>query len=459
MGFLHNFEHILTRLPEVSKPKYALTFSEKVKWTGAILVTYFLLKEVALYGLDPRAVDMFANLRAIIAGSFGSIISLGIGPIVTGSIILQILVGGKLIDLDLSNPRDKGIFQGTQKLLSIAFTVFEAAVFVLMGALPPAIPGDTGLELLLIGQLTMGGLLIIYMDEVVSKWGFGSGIGLFIVAGVTSTIMIGGFNPFPPVTAEGQAAGGEPAGDIPNFLYHMISLGEIRPDLLYPLIGTIIVFAVVLFFESVRVEIPLTYGRFRGARGRYPIKFIYASVIPVIFARILMANVQLWANMLYKYGYPLLGEFADNRPINGLVYYIQRPHPIGSPDIDYLQAAVYGISIIILSTLFSKFWIDTTGMDSKTVAKNLQQGGMQIPGFRGDLRIIERVLDRYIPPVTILGGATVGMLAAFGDLTGALGGGTGVLLTVGILYRLYEQMAKEQMMEMNPLLRKIMGDF
>ncbi len=459
MGFLHNFEHILTRLPEVSRPKYALTFSEKVKWTGAILVTYFLLKEIALYGLDPRAVDMFANLRAIIAGSFGSIISLGIGPIVTGSIILQILVGGKLIDLDLSNPRDKRIFQGTQKVLSIAFTVFEAAVFVLMGALPPAIPGDVTLELLLIGQLTLGGLLIIYMDEVVSKWGFGSGIGLFIVAGVTSTIMIGGFNPFPPVTAEGQVAGGEPAGNVPNFLYHMISLGEIRPDLLYPLIGTFIVFAVVVFFESVRVEIPLTYGRFRGARGRYPIKFIYASVIPVIFASILLANVQLWANMLYKYGYPLLGDFSNNAPLNGLAYYIQRPNPIGSPDIDYLQAAVYAISMILLSTLFSKFWIDTTGMDSKTVAKNLQKGGMQIPGFRGDIRIIERVLDRYIPPVTILGGATVGMLAAFGDLTGALGGGTGVLLTVGILYRLYEQMAKEQMMEMNPLLRKIMGDF
>jgi preprotein translocase subunit SecY len=50
------------------------------------------------------------------------------------------------------------------------------------------------------------------------------------------------------------------------------------------------------------------------------------------------------------------------------------------------------------------------------------------------------------------------MLAAFGDLTGALGGGTGVLLSVGIVYKLYEEMAKEQLFQVNPMLRKVMGD-
>lgn len=83
---------------------------------------------------------------------------------------------------------------------------------------------------------------------------------------------------------------------------------------------------------------------------------------------------------------------------------------------------------------------------------------MKIPGFRGDIRIIEKVLDRYIPTGTVLGGASVGLLAAFGDLTGALGGGTGVLLCVGIVYKMYEEMAKEQLFEVNPMLRKIRGD-
>jgi preprotein translocase subunit SecY len=169
MGFLHQFEHILTRLPEVQRPRYALSFKERIKWTSFILLAYFFLKETAIYGLDPRAVDIFENMRAIIAGGFGSVISLGIGPIVTSSIILQILVGGKMIDLNLSEPRDRRIYQGTQKLLAIGFTIFEAAVMVLMGALP-ALNSDPGLQMMIIAQLTLGGILIIYMDEVVSKW-------------------------------------------------------------------------------------------------------------------------------------------------------------------------------------------------------------------------------------------------------------------------------------------------
>jgi preprotein translocase subunit SecY len=220
----------------------------------------------------------------------------------------------------------------------------------------------------------------------------------------------------------------------------------------------LVIFAAVVYVESVRVEIPLSYGKFRGTKGRYPIKFVYASVIPVIFARILMSNVQLWANMLFKAGYPILGEFAGNRPINGIAYYIQSPHPIYSPDFNPIIGTIYVILMIILAILFSKFWVETAGMDSKTVAKQLHQGGMKIPGFRGDIRIIEKVMDRYIPAVTVLGGASVGLLAAFGDLTGALGGGTGVLLSVGIVYKMYEEMAKEQLFEVNPLLRKVMGD-
>jgi preprotein translocase subunit SecY len=451
MGFLHRFENILTTLPEVERPRYALSFSERIKWTGLILITYFLLSEVAIYGLDPTAIDIFENLRAVIAGKFGSVISLGIGPIVTASIILQILVGGKLVDLDLSNPRDKLIFSGTQKLLAIAFTIFEASVMVLMGALP-GLNNEPFYQFLVIAQLTIGGVLIIYMDEVVSKWGFGSGIGLFIVAGVCSEIAIGAFNPLPAVKGEVV-----PAGRIIAFIYFILN-NQTRFDLLVPILGTILVFAAVVYAESMRVEIPLTYGRFRGAKGRYPIKFIYASNIPVIFASILMANIQLWASMLQRIGYPLLGEFAGNRPISGLAYYVQRPYPIYSPDFDPTVALVYAILLIGFSVLFSKFWVETAGMDSKTVAKQLQRGGMTIPGFRGDIRIIEKILDRYIPAVTILGGAAVGALAAFGDLTGALGGGTGVLLTVGILYNLYEQMAREQLFEVHPMLRRVVGE-
>jgi len=133
----------------------------------------------------------------------------------------------------------------------------------------------------------------MFMDEVVSKWGFGSGIGLFIVAGVCSTIAIGAFNPLAAVAGEQV-----PAGRIPAFIYFILQ-NQTRFDLLWPIFGTIVIFAAVVYVESVRVEIPLSYGKFRGTKGRYPIKFIYASVIPIIFAamslsikaRVLMGSV------------------------------------------------------------------------------------------------------------------------------------------------------------------------
>ena len=60
-------------------------------------------------------------------------------------------------------------------------------------------------------------------------------------------------------------------------------------------------------------------------------------------------------------------------------------------------------------------------------------------------------------PLTIMGAVTVGLLAAIADLSGALSRGTGILLTV-IVYKLYEEIAKQHMMDMNPMMRKFMGE-
>ncbi len=121
------------------------------------------------------------------------------------------------------------------------------------------------------------------------------------------------------------------------------------------------------------------------------------------------------------------------------------------------RALFYLLVFVGLCALFAVLWIDLTGMGPKDVAKKLQGSGMQIPGFRRDIRILEKVLDRYIPPITIMGGIFVGLLATFADFTGALGTGTGILLTVGIVYRMYEELAKEQMGEMMPGFRQFLG--
>ena len=92
----------------------------------------------------------------------------------------------------MASHEGKAKFQGLQNLLSIVFVLFEATIYVIMGGLSP----QEGLSpLILIFQLILGGLLVIYMDGVINKWGFGSGISLFIAAGVASQIFISAFSP------------------------------------------------------------------------------------------------------------------------------------------------------------------------------------------------------------------------------------------------------------------------
>ena len=191
MGFIDN---VLMNLPEVAGPtQKKLSFKEKLKWTLIILVIFFVLGMIPLFGLDPQNQFTFEILEVILGAKFGSLVSLGIGPIVTASIVLQLLNGSGIMKFDLTTHEGKKRFQGVQKILAIFFIAFEAAIYVFMGGLtpPPEYIGTAvffQLELFLIFQLFLGGLLILFMDEVVSKWGFGSGISLFIAAGVSQEL-------------------------------------------------------------------------------------------------------------------------------------------------------------------------------------------------------------------------------------------------------------------------------
>jgi preprotein translocase subunit SecY len=440
---------IFSYLPQVKSPSYRVPFKEKLKWTGVILILYFVLTQIPLFGLSSTSVDQFAQLRAVMAGSFGSILTLGIGPIVSASIILQLLVGGKILNLDLSQHDDKAFFQGTQKLLAVIFTLFEGGVLVLTGALSPSSPEFVWVMIL---QITIGGILIIFLDEVISKWGFGSGVGLFIAAGVSSQIITGSLNPLSSPTSPGV-----PSGAIPQFIY-LLTTSQPDFSLLIPIISLIAVFLVVVYAESMRVEIPLSYGGVKGARGKYPLKFIYASNMPVILTSALLLNVQLFAALFQKLGFPILGTVSNGKAISGVAYYLTTPYGLSSILTNPLQVAIYGVVFMASCVLFAWLWVELSNIGPKAVAKQLHGMGMQIPGFRSSRTQFERMLKKYIPAITILGGAFVGLLAFGADLTGALGGGTGVLLTVGIVYKLYEEIAQEQLMDMHPMLRKFLGD-
>jgi preprotein translocase subunit SecY len=297
------------------------------------------------------------------------------------------------------------------------------------------------------------------MDEIVAKWGFGSGISLFIAAGVAQQIFIRAFSFLPDPSNPGTVTGA-----IPNLFISLANGDPVTAMLMIStVVATILVFLVAVYFQSMKVEIPLSFGRVRGQGIRWPLNFLYTSNIPVILVAALMANIQLFATLLQKWGHPILGTFNGSSPTSGFVLWISGQEIVGKivkgslVTADIWHALVYMLFMVVGSVIFSVFWIQSAGMDARSQAKQIMASGLQIPGFRRDERVLERILSRYIWPLTIMGAIAVGLIAALADLSGALSRGTGILLTVMIIYQLYENIAREHMMDMNPMMRKFMG--
>ena len=454
-------ENLASYLPEIEPPKQKhLSFKEKLKWTLIVLGLFYVLGMIPLYGLESTALQHFEYLSIILGAKFGSLISLGIGPIVTASIVLQLLQGSGILKLDLNTSEGKRYFQALQKLLTIAFILFESFVYVSMGGVRAA-PGINPWILIL--QLCLGGFFVMLMDEVVSKWGFGSGVSLFIAAGVSKTIAIRAFSW--STTLGGSAlAGSEYApGAVPALLQALRNSDPVEAARrAAELITTIFVFMIAVYAQAMKVEIPLSYGQLRGHGVRWPLSFLYTSNIPVILVAALLANMQLWARLMENAGHPFLGTFdpASGMPISGFVLYLSAPNIVGKLIEGTLTAGDFGRAISYMAfmmagaVMFSVFWMRTSGLDPKSQAERIMASGLQVPGFRKDRRVLERLLARYITPLTVMGALAVGFLAATADLTGALSRGTGILLTVMIIYRLYEEISKQHLMDMNPMLRR-----
>jgi len=483
-----DLRNIFSLIPEVRKPdEKKLGFNVKLKWTLIILVSFFVLGNVTLYGLSSNFLERFEFLSTVLAADFGSIISLGIGPIVMASIILQLLTGAGIINIDTTTPDGKRFFQGVQKLLVLFFIIFEALVYVLMKAMTADTSLGTIGPVILIVQLIFGGLLIFYMDEVCHKWGFGSGVSLFIAAGVSRRLITAAFQ---FINQQGQNCllnFGETACS-GKFLVFFQSLISSPPDTigatsaLAAILVTVLIFLIVVWAQSLKVEIPLSFGRLRGYAMKWPLSFFYASVIPVILTAALVANIQLFGGMIENAAMPcitgegvcggmakfasyftFLGHFTEQgQAVSGLAFWVSSTNILdlfirgGFMWRYLLQGVTHILFFMFFATLFALFWVKTSGMDSKAVSKNIMSSGLHISGFRQDERVLESILNRYIIPLTIMGGAAVGLLASATNLLGALVSGTAMLLVIMIMFQFYQNIAQQHAMDMHPAMRKFM---
>lgn len=373
---------------------------------------------------------------------------------------IQLLAGSQLIDVNLDLKSDRELFQTMQKVLALIISIGQAVVFVLSGSYGQPSDLGWGVCLLLCLQLITAAMIVILLDELLSKgYGLGSGISLFIATNICESIIWKSFSPTTINTGKGPQFEGAVLAFFHLLFTRKNKLGALRDAFfrtnmpnLSNLVATVVIFAAVVYLQGFRVEIPVKSSKFRGQRGTFPVKLFYTSNMPIMLESALTSNVFLVSQMLYNkfpsnFLVSLLGVWegvegtGQIRATSGIAYYMSAPFNMKEALLDPVHTAVYVIFIVTACATFSKLWIEVSGSSPRDVAKQLKEQQMVMAGHREQSMYKE--LKRVIPTAAWLSGATIGVLAICSDLLGALGSGTAVLLCTTIIYQFLEQLSKE----------------
>jgi protein transport protein SEC61 subunit alpha len=374
-------------------------------------------------------------LRVILASNRGTLMELGITPIVTSGMIMQLLAGANLIEVDFSLKEDRALFSGAQKLFAMVFAFGQATVSVMTGLYGNPSEIGAGVCLLLIIQLVFAGLISMLLDELLQKgYGLGSGISLFIATNICESIVWKAFSP----TTVNTGRGPEFEGAIIALFHLLITRNDktralkeafYRTNLpnIMNLLATVVVFAIVIYLQGFRVELAVKSNRYRGQRGTYPVKLFYTSNMPIMLQSALTSNIFLISQMLYnRFPDNLLVRFLgvwtphegsnQNYASGGLAYFMSPPHSITDALLDPIHTTIYIIFMLTACALFSKTWIEVSGSSPRDVAKQLKDQGMTMAGHRETSMYKE--LKRVIPTAAAFGGACIGALSVLADLLG-----------------------------------------
>ncbi|MEM0118615.1 MAG: preprotein translocase subunit SecY [Conexivisphaerales archaeon] len=475
MAFTDIIKSAASVLPEIPKPTKKPSLTEKFVWTAIALVIFLIMSEVPLYGVSiaGNLQNTASILRTIFASTQGSLMELGIGPIVTAGLISQLLVGSELIRLDFSKPEDRSAFTAFNKVFTVAFIIAEAILYTLSGYLrgPNGAQLSALTSLIVIIQLVAASMVVFMLDQMIQRgWGFGSGISLFIMAGVAQRFMLDLFSPIAQ-TSIGYfgivpfAINATVTKTIPTIVYR----GGLAPDLI-GLVATIAIMLFIIYLEGVRIEVPISSQKYKGFSGVYPIKLLYVSNIPVILVGALIANLQFFSLLLQS----RLATAGTNPWINlfatytnqggqqvltgGILYYLVTPNSLGQAAHEPLQTVTSILFMVLFSVLFAKLWVELGGMSPEKAAKSLLDAQVSVPGFRSTTASLGLVLAKYIPSVTVIGGLLVGLIAGVSSIFGVYGGsGIGLLLMIDIILQYYQTLIKEQVDELMPRLGGLIG--
>ncbi|XP_030632924.1 protein transport protein Sec61 subunit alpha-like 1 [Chanos chanos] len=461
--FLEVIKPFCAVLPEVQKPARKVHFRERLLWTAIALVVFLVCSQIPLFGIgSSKSGDPFEKMRVLLASNRETLMELGISPIVTSGLIMQFLTGAKIIEVGDST-KDRSLFNGAQKLFGMIMTTVQAVLYVLIGMYGEPSELGAGICLLIILQLVVAGLIVLLWDEVLQKgYGLGSGISLFIATNICETIVWNALSPLKYNTIRGPEFEGSIIATFHLLTTRTDKIRALREAVyrrnlpnLSNLMATVLIFAVVIYFQGFKVDLPIKSGRHREQARPYPIKLFYTSNMPIIFQSALVSNLYAISQMLStrfsdNILVSLLGTWSDTssgepvspHPVGGLCYYLSPLDSFHSILEEPVHAFIYIVFTLLSCGFFSRMWIKFSGENAEEVAKKLKDQNMMRPGHRHNS--LEKTLNKYILQVAVLGGICIGALSIMADLFGAIGSGTGVLLAVTTIYQYYEIFVEEQ---------------
>jgi len=454
-SWLHLLKPVIRLVPQVEGPPKKPALQHRIAWTAICLLIFLMMCQIPLYGVRvSENADPMYWLRVMMASNRGTLMELGISPIVTSGMVLQLLQGAKIIAVDMQDRAERELYEGFNKAVGLGITLMQATMYVYSGMYGSPSQMGTGNCVAIIAQLFTAGVLVLLLDDLLKNYGMGSGINIFIATNICEQIIWKSFSPTTFNTGRGPEFEGALIATFHKLITRqdkMVALREAfyRTNLpnLTNLMSTIVVFLIVIYVQGFKVELPIRSNRQRGTTGgTFPIKLFYTSNIPVILQTAVVSHMFFFSKMLYaRYGSNLIvqffGTWVGNKATGGLAYYLTPPDGFGAILVEPLHFGLYVLFVLGTCAGFSVLWLEISNQSSTHVAKQLEAQGLVISGFRS--QGVVKVLDRYIPIAAAFGGICIGTLSIFADLMGAIGSGTGILLAVSIIFNYWETYSRE----------------
>ena len=460
-AFIRLLAPLVSFLPKLQKPHKRIAFKEKLLWTIFGLIYFLIASQIPLYGMEKlEGEDSMDFLRMMTASNRGTLMELGISPIISASMIMHLLEATKLISVDMNDEYERSIFESLQNLFGLVMTLAQSIIQLTNGQYGDVEAIGMTNCVLIVAQLFISGLIVLMLDELLSsEYGFGSAISLFIATNISESVV---WALFSPLTYNNNGVQFE--GAIINLVHSLFT----RPDKLNALydaffranmpnminvIATVVMLAIVVYFSDFKVNIPLAFNNSQATPQPFSVKLFYTSITPLYMSSTLIQMITMVSRSLFVRfptsfivnligSWQVLQKSSTLKPVGGIIYYLQRPHSFTEVLFDPLHALVSICISMFIAAFFSYNWLNIGRMGPHQIKQQLAEQRLHIKGFRGG-QSSYHLLDHYIPIAATLGAMILSAIAILADLLGCIGSGTGLLLAANTITEYYDKFQKD----------------